>query len=285
MLWRSGSQRGSLRLRRVQPKDRTLLGRNDTADFWINPGFALPLDFLCCGRRNSQCPYQKIQGVVFSNIWAPLPPPALKPRHADSPCPFCVGLLGDERLSRRRRRSLRPRPFPAGGRWLARLKCAGRELTWSRSCSPGFSEHRAWAAESRCPRPVPAARRPRQPARPSPASRARVWAARSLLPWSQREYRAAEPGPASPHAAAGPGTRRRYRAPRLPGRGPQSGREPPSGPPRGRPGAETLSASTPSGSPPPRVGCPAPLPSFTRPGNVGPKSGGGGSLGGNPSSG
>lgn len=100
-----------------------------------------------------------------------------------------------------------------------------------------------------------------------------------------RGRRLLPPRPASPAAAAGPGTRRRYRAPRFPGRGPQSGRDPLSGPPRGSPGAETPSASTPSGSPPPGVGRPARRPRFTRPGNVGPKLGGGGSLGGNPSSG
>lgn len=48
-----------------------------------------------------------------------------------------------------------------------------------------------------------------------------------------RGRRLLPPRPASPAAAVGLGTRRRYRASRLPGRGPQSGREPPSGPPRG----------------------------------------------------
>lgn len=114
---------------------------------------------------------------------------------------------------------------------MARLKCAGRELTWARRCAAGF--HRAVSLS--CCVPVPTAclcdslSLPASPPHPA-RGLARVSGQRgaccheasvSTGRWSPR--RASMLGRASPQAAYLSGQRSRHGAPRCSGRSPQSG--------------------------------------------------------------
>lgn len=229
----------------------------------IHSGLALPLDFLCAigqwsfrfltGKRRGWISY--LVSPSARQSWCPDSPrfPRRSPgRQAPLPA--------DQALP------LRPRPRPQGRARIGPFEMRWRELTWVHCASPGFSGLRAWACESRFPRSVPAAHGPGQASQWSPASRARVWAARSRLPWSQRKYWAASQG-----SGRGEGGRRLFTA--TPAAAPKV--DAPTRASRGEPGHWDPSPSrTPPHPlrPPPGAGRPPSRPGPQRPGKVGPNS-------------